>query len=185
MRFYVYLRRMMGDSSLAEVSNYREVKPCCCTLARLGTDGVKLWNLQTMTAIGNPCGAGSRGATTRLVWIRREDELDEVLFYGTQNGYLVCWKQTRRDEAPFEEVHMLELASPSEITGLAFDMGSNHLAVCNRNSVVQLFTVDGLMKPRVIFSVTIKDFLPKAVAFGHTNGDTRDVMAFGLHDGRM
>ena len=42
-----------------------------------------------------PSAAGSRGAATALVWIKREDDPDEVLFYGTQNGYLICWKQTK------------------------------------------------------------------------------------------
>jgi len=58
-----------------------------------GTDGVKLWILPSMQAIENPSPAGLRGAMTALVWTRREDEADEILFFGTQNGFLVCWKQ--------------------------------------------------------------------------------------------
>ena len=79
----------------------------------------------------------------------------------------------------------MQLANPGEITGLAFNATSNQLVACNRNSVVQLFTIDSLMKTRVVFSVTIENFVPKAVAFGHTNGNTRDVLTFGLHDGQM
>jgi hypothetical protein len=168
-------------------------------------DGVNLWSLLTMKAIEGPSVTGIRGATTALVWIRREDDPGEVLFYGTQNGHLVCWKQSQNNDVsvsasllnnrpsylgstcqdPFEEVQCVQLASPSEITGLAFDAASNHLATCNRNSVIQLFTIDGLMQPRVVFSVTIADFLPKAIAFGHMSGDNKTVIAFGLHDGQM
>jgi WD40 repeat protein len=162
-----------------------------------GTDGVKLWSLATMAAIRNPGSVGLRGATTALVWMRREDEPDEVLYHGTQNGYLVCWKQSQRrnfvsarpaliqHQASFEEMHVVQLAIPGEITGIAFDAASNRLAVCNRNSVIQMFTIDGLMTPRIIFSVTIMDFLPKTIAFGHMNGDTRGVVTFGMHDGQM
>jgi hypothetical protein len=85
----------------------------------------------------------------------------------------------------FEEVNCVQVASPSEITGLAFEAGSNQLAVCNRNSVVQVFTMDGLMKLHVIFSVTIGDYLPKAIAFGPMSGGNREILTFGLYDGNM
>jgi hypothetical protein len=41
------------------------------------------------------------------------------------------------------------------------------------------------MKTRVLFSVTIQDFVPKAIAFGHLRGNTRDVLTFGLYNGQM
>ena len=63
-------------------------------------------------------------------------------------------------------MHCVLMANPGEITGLAFDAASNHLAVCNRNSVVQVFAIKAMMKLRVIFSVTISDYVPKAIAYG-------------------
>ena len=65
-----------------------------------GIDGVNLWVLPTMTSLVTPNGAGQRGATTALVWVRREDDPDDVLFYGTQKGLLVCWKQSRNRQTP-------------------------------------------------------------------------------------
>jgi hypothetical protein len=41
------------------------------------------------------------------------------------------------------------------------------------------------MVPRIVFSVTIDDYVPKAIAFGHMCGDTRAVLAFGLYDGQV
>ena len=88
-------------------------------------------------------------------------------------------------QGSFEELHCVLVARPGEISGLAFDSASNHLALCNRNSVIQLFTVDGLMTPRIKFSITVADFVPKAIAFGLTSGDTRALLAFGMYDGQM
>jgi hypothetical protein len=71
------------------------------------------------------------------------------------------------------------------VTGLTFKAALNHLAVCTHNSIILVFMVNILMDLHVIFSVKIKNFLPKAIAFGHMNGDTRDVLVFGMHDSRM
>jgi hypothetical protein len=80
----------------------------------------------------------------------------------------------------------MELVRPGEITGLAFDASSNHLAAYNRNSIMQLFSIDGLMLPRAVFSVTIDNFVPKAIAFSQMcSDDTRAVLVFGLWDGQM
>jgi hypothetical protein len=146
---------------------------------------VRLWNLDTKKAIRAPAGVGARGATTSAIWIRREDEPEEVLFYGTQNGYLTCWRQMQHPTRTFEEVRCVQLAHPSEISGLAFEGATNHLAAVNRNSLVQLFMVDSLMELRPVFSVTIDNCLPKAVAFGHTIGDSRSILVFSMHDGIM
>lgn len=45
-----------------------------------------------MKPLESPVGAGNRGATTAIAWVRREDEPEDGLIYGTQNGHLVCWK---------------------------------------------------------------------------------------------
>jgi hypothetical protein len=77
------------------------------------------------------------------------------------------------------------MARPSEITGLAFDTTSNYLAACNRDGIVQLYALDSMMALRVLFSLTVDQEIPKAIAFGQMGGDNRDVMVFGLHNGKM
>jgi hypothetical protein len=172
-------------SILASRGAYELYEPSHVGQHITGTDGVRLWNLDTKEAIQAPAGVGTRAATTSAIWIRREDEPEEVLFYGTQNGYLTCWRQMQRSISTFEEVRCIQLAHPGEISGLAFEGASNRLAVINRNSLVQLLMVDSLMELRPIFSVTIDDCLPKAIAFGHTNGESQRILVFSMHDGRM
>ena len=77
------------------------------------------------------------------------------------------------------------MVHPSEITGLAFDATSNYLAACNRNGMVQLYVLDSMMTLRVLFSLTVDQEIPKAIAFGQMGGDNHDVMVFGLHNGKM
>jgi hypothetical protein len=77
------------------------------------------------------------------------------------------------------------MARPSEITGLAFDPTSNYLAACNRDGIVQLYALDSMMALRVLFSVTVDQEIPKAIAFGQMGGNSRDVVVFGLHNGKM
>ena len=79
----------------------------------------------------------------------------------------------------------MQLANPGEITGLAFDNTSSHLAACNRNSVIQLFAIDTQMKTHVIFSITIDNLTPKAIVFGHMSGNARDLLTFNLYNGQM
>lgn len=65
----------------------------------------------------------------------------------------------------FEEMHCAEVANPGEITGLAFNAASNHLAVCNQNSVVQMFTIDATMTPHIIFSIPISNYILDIILF--------------------
>src|SRR5688572_26554999 len=63
-----------------------------------GSDGVRLWDLKRNIKLRIPGGSGQRGATTALTWVRRDDEVEDGLIYGTQGGYLVGWKETRGAE---------------------------------------------------------------------------------------
>ncbi|KAG6903636.1 hypothetical protein DXG01_016112, partial [Tephrocybe rancida] len=65
----------------------------------VGADGVRIFDLRRsgkvrFSPVVTPVGVGIRGATTALAWIQREDEPDDGLVYGTQAGYVVCWKQS-------------------------------------------------------------------------------------------
>ncbi|KAJ7891470.1 hypothetical protein B0H13DRAFT_1887172 [Mycena leptocephala] len=149
------------------------------------TDGTRVWDLETMKSIHSPSSPGIRGATTAISWIKRDDDPGEALFYGTQEGYLVCWRQGA-GVPDFEEVSVKQIANPGEITGLAFDSMSNHIAVCNRNGVVQVYTLDSSMNLRLVYSSTIVNSSPKAIAFGATyGGSERDILVFNMYSGNI
>jgi hypothetical protein len=78
------------------------------------------------------------------------------------------------------------MAHPSEVTGLAFDTTTGYLAAANREGIVQLYAIDGLMSMRNIFSTTLGgQDIPKAIAFGQTVGNNKDLLVFGLHHGTV
>ncbi|KAJ7119411.1 hypothetical protein C8R44DRAFT_877844 [Mycena epipterygia] len=118
-----------------------------------------------------------RGASTAFVWIKREDNLSEVLFYGTHNGYLGL--------AVFEEVSCNRVVNPAEIMGLAFNTPSNRLAVCHRGGTVQVYFVSKTMSLQIIFTLQLENVTPRAIAFGQIWGNERDIMVFGLYNGHI
>lgn len=151
--------------------------------------------------LSRPNGAGNRGSISALAWIRREEDPGEVLVYGTQNGFVCVWKQRSPTSVSFnfrrlafalkfglqefEEGHTLQMTDPAEVTGIAFDAATNRLCICHRNSVVQAYMLDRTATPQPVFSVSVKNFLPKAISFGEYKGNDRDVKVFGLHNGQM
>lgn len=135
-----------------------------------------------MCAIETPYpGVGLRGAVTTACWMRREDEPGEILFFGTQTGHLVCWRQ--KDH--FCELWVQELAFPSEITGIALDGPSERLAVANRLGLIQVWSFDASLRPGIVFSTRLSDIVPKAVAFTDHTNINRDVLVFGMFDGQV
>ncbi|KAJ7789975.1 WD40-repeat-containing domain protein [Mycena olivaceomarginata] len=139
-------------------------------LASGGKDGTRTWDLMSMTRISDrPASSGKRGATTALTWANRDDEPGENLFYGTVTGFLICWRK----------------AVDSEITSLAFDALSNRLAVCTYNSLVQLYVLSSAPAPRKLWGIAVNNFLPKSIVFGVMRGNEREILVFGIHDGRI
>ncbi|KAJ7807083.1 hypothetical protein B0H14DRAFT_3483586 [Mycena olivaceomarginata] len=112
-----------------------------------------------MREVRSPDSPAIRGGTTALVWIKREDDLSEALFYGTEHEFSAA-KITYQGLAVFEELSCVRIAAPAEITGLAFDSPSNRLA-----------------------HHVPDNFVPVAIAFGTMHGNERDVMVFGLYGG--
>lgn len=136
-----------------------------------------------MCPISTPyLGAGLRGAITAVCWMRREDEPGEILFFGTENGFLVCWRQ---HEQQFRELWVQQLALPSEVTSIAIDSPSERLAVSNRNGLIQVWSFDAVLRPGVIFSTRLAGVVPKTVAFTDATNPNRDLLVFGLHDGQL
>ncbi|KAF7335606.1 hypothetical protein MVEN_02215200 [Mycena venus] len=124
-------------------------------LASGAADGTRVWDLQTMQEMCGPSSGGVMGATTSM-------------------------------GAPdFEEFFCGQLTKPGEVTGLAFDPLSNRLAVCNRNGIVQVHSVDGSMNLRELFLKEIPNSSPQAVAFGAMCGTEKDVLVFNLHSGHI
>ncbi|KAJ6476558.1 WD40-repeat-containing domain protein [Mycena vulgaris] len=146
-------------------------------LASGGTDDVKVWDLRTMHELGSPKSPEMCGASTVFVWIKRKDDLSEVLFYGTQNSYLGL--------AVFEEISCNRVVNPAEITGLSFDTPSNCLAVCHRGGTVQVYFVSKTMSLQIIFTLQLENVTPRAIAFGQIWGNERDIMVFGLYNGHI
>ncbi|KAK7034854.1 WD40-repeat-containing domain protein [Favolaschia claudopus] len=154
-------------------------------LASGGTDGTKAWDLHSMRENPGPTWLETHGATTAIVWVKREDNMTLALVYGTQNSQLVCWQGVKREgKLVFEEVFIAApLIKSAEITGLAFDASSNRLAVCHRGGVIQLYTVEDSMTLKYVWSQEFKNYVPRAVAFSQLEGDERSVLVFPLYGG--
>ncbi|KAJ7441263.1 WD40-repeat-containing domain protein [Mycena latifolia] len=153
-------------------------------LASGGADGTLVWDLQKMRQLRGLSNPGSRGATTAILWVRRADDPGDALFYGTQGGYIVCWRQGAAGP-DFVESSCVRMTNPGEVTGLAFDAVSSRVAVCNRKGIVQMYSLDADMNLRLLYSRPIPNSIPKAIAFGEMNGNERDVMVFSVHSGHI
>ncbi|KAJ7057420.1 WD40-repeat-containing domain protein, partial [Mycena amicta] len=160
-------------------------------LASAGADGTRVWDLRSMRSLAAPRSSESRGATTALVWIKREDDLSEVLLSGTQKGYLACWKAGNQNARNFEELYCVRLIEPAEVTGLAFDAPTNRLAVSHRAGVVQVYTLGEDMSLEFVFSIQLESVngsvkvVPRSIAFGKMQGYGRELMVFDLHGGNI
>ncbi|KAK7059490.1 WD40 repeat-like protein [Favolaschia claudopus] len=148
-----------------------------------GADGTRLWNLDMMASLHCPAKKGLRGSTTAVLWARREDEAAEILFYGTEHGFIVCWKQTTT--ASFEEVYARQLKGKVEVSALCFDAATNRLVVVDRNGKVLAFAIERDLGLRLMFSEVLVDAVPKAVAFGDIKDGEKEILLFGLYDGQL
>ncbi|KAK0185549.1 WD40-repeat-containing domain protein [Armillaria mellea] len=130
-------------------------------LAAGGTKGVTLWDLRN----------------GRLLDCLSDRE---ILFYGTQNGYLVCWKQVTKDGKDFEEIQSVQIQNPGEVTSIDYNSASNRLAVCNQNGSVMMFAIESSMVPLGL--MTINNYLPTSIVFGlmSESNAAKDLLVFGL-----
>ncbi|CAK5270812.1 unnamed protein product [Mycena citricolor] len=140
-----------------------------------------VWDLQTKLQIPvvSP-DADIRGITTTFLWIKRDDNVNEALIYGTQLGYIVCCLL----ETEFKELWNRQMPSvPAEVTGLAFDPPTNRLAMCHRGGRVQLSTLNRVMAETNPVDLQVAHCVPRAVEFGSMHGDERELLVFGLYCG--
>ena len=84
-----------GGKGLSPPSEY--------THLRAGSQGTRLWNIADMSPLPRPSAAGIRGATLVVIWAFQADEPQDVLYSGTQNGYLFCWRQKDQVSKPCVE----------------------------------------------------------------------------------
>jgi hypothetical protein len=168
-----------------------------------GSQGTRLWNVADMSMIPRPSSAGFRGATLVMIWAHQADEVHDVLYAGTQNGYFYCWRQ--RDHVRihfdwirsrtidlfskvFEETFVIQMPDPGEITAMAFDSTNNRLCLCSRNDTIQSWTISkdpltGKWQPTNVFSRRIPRFAPQAIAFAaFDNSQDRDIIVLGFHN---
>ncbi|KAJ7719225.1 hypothetical protein DFH07DRAFT_784681 [Mycena maculata] len=151
-----------------------------------GADGTLVWNLEKMLQLRGPSNTGSRGATSAIVWVRRADDPGDTLFYGTQEGFLVCWRQGGA-VAYFSEWSCVRMTNPGEVMGLAFDAVSSRLATCNRNGNVKVYALDADYNLCLLYSrpIVVPKSSPKAIALGEMNGNERDIMVFTIYSGHI
>ncbi|KAJ7191171.1 hypothetical protein GGX14DRAFT_407358 [Mycena pura] len=160
-----------GGKGLSPPSEY--------THLRAGSQGTRLWNIADMSPLPRPSAAGIRGATLVVIWAFQADEPQDVLYSGTQNGYLFCWRQ--KDQA-FEETFVMQMPDPGEITAMAFDSTNNRLCLCSRNDTVPVLEdCEGPSDRQVAWKVS--RLSPQAITFaGFDNSQDRDIIVFGMHN---
>ncbi|CAK5269520.1 unnamed protein product [Mycena citricolor] len=152
----------------------------------LNSNGPKVWDMKDMQQVEVVTVTSDlRGATTKLQWIKREDDIGKALIYGTQNGFIVCCRlESTGQAAPrFQEIWSRQMSAPCEVTGLAFDPATNRLAASHRGGALQVFTLNSAMAENEVFSVVIEQCVPGSLAFGAMSGNERDLLVFGLYCG--
>ncbi|KAJ7048458.1 hypothetical protein C8F01DRAFT_1267301 [Mycena amicta] len=95
-------------------------------LASGGSKGTRIFLTKQFEQLPRPSSAGSRGATCTLLWARRADQPGDVLFAGTQNGFVAIWVVNGNK---IDEPLVFQIDNPAEITGLAFDSAWHSRAV--------------------------------------------------------
>ncbi|KAJ7878720.1 WD40-repeat-containing domain protein [Mycena leptocephala] len=178
---YIWCKTLQGHTGSIEVLSATDDGKL---LASGGLSGTLVWDVEKMETLRSPSSPTIRGATTALLWVKRADDPGSTLFVGTLQGYVVVWRQGAA--APdFEEAMCVRTTDPGEITGLAFDAVSNRFALCNRNGVIQVYRLDASMVIHSLYSKTIPNGSPKAIAFGATSGSKRDILIFNLYSGHV
>ncbi|KAF8203421.1 WD40-repeat-containing domain protein [Mycena galopus ATCC 62051] len=151
------------------------------TLVTGGSAGTRAWDAKRLSMMARPATAGVRGATTVLLCVRRVDEPVDVIYSGTANGYIFCW---RNRKGKWEETFAFQIDEPKDITGIAFDASTNRLIICSSGGRVVAWGAIRDESNRVhmskVFSRKIEDFEPRAITFaGFDSSKDKDILLFG------
>ncbi|KAF8185883.1 hypothetical protein K438DRAFT_1973724 [Mycena galopus ATCC 62051] len=158
------------------------------TLVTGGSAGTRAWDVKRLSMMARPATAGVQGATTVLLCVRRVDEPVNVIYNGTANGYIFCWRNCK---GKWEETFTFQIDEPKDITGIAFDASTNRLIICSSGGRVVAWGAIRDESNRVhmskVFSRKIEDFEPRAITFaGFDSSKDKDILLFGEnHTGPM
>jgi hypothetical protein len=170
---------------------------------RVGSDGVKLWDLKTQAQLRAPLpdyNCAQRGPVTCVLWITNRDGKQELLAFGTLAGYMVIWIQTSQVsncrpitstvdglyQTGFIELAANRIGAGSQITCIADDQyGSDNrrLAIGVRDRRILVVELDSKGGMLPIFSVTMEKTVPSSLTF--VNDEDRNVYVFGHYDGDL
>jgi hypothetical protein len=173
----------------------------------VGYDGVCVWRVDVSKTVPDPGVPIERGELTSICWIKRGDEPDDGIAFGTGAGYVTVWMQRGREDAmvwalmcnlrllalirlqQFEETDTFRIYAPPDrleqaaIMGVAYDDKNHRLAVAALHGVVQLHGITKDMKLVTIWSMTIEKYQPMAIGLTAMTNGRRDVLAFGAKGG--
>ncbi|KAJ7049881.1 WD40-repeat-containing domain protein [Mycena amicta] len=150
-------------------------------LASGGSEGTRIFLTKQFEQLPRPSSAGSRGATCTLLWARRADQPGDVLFAGTQNGFVAIWVVNGNK---IDEPLVFQIDNPAEITGLAFDSAASRLALCARNDRIQMYSLStdllsGAWAVNCIFDRYIAHYSPQSIFFF---GQDKNLLVSGIHN---
>ncbi|KAJ7676495.1 quinon protein alcohol dehydrogenase-like superfamily [Mycena olivaceomarginata] len=136
------------------------------TLVTGGSAGTRTWDSKKLTKMARPAVASVRGATTVLLCVRRVDEPVDVIFSGTANGYIFCW---RNRKGRWEETFAFQIDQPTDITGIAFDASTSRLIICSSGGRIVAWGATRNESNRMhlskVFSRQINNFEPRSITF--------------------
>jgi WD domain, G-beta repeat. len=132
-----------------------------------------------------------------MVWVKRRDDLHNILAFGTALGYLVLWRQTvcttsekvfvadqSQDHDIFEECYSRRVAHGQELTCLSWDSSNEvtlRLASGTRDQCIQLWSFNG-KELHSIWSIQLTSTVPKTIGFSENPG--ADLYVFGIYNGQ-
>ncbi|KAF8170875.1 hypothetical protein K438DRAFT_1773549 [Mycena galopus ATCC 62051] len=137
------------------------------------TDGTKVWDLRTMRELGSPESPKICGASTALVWIKREDDLRAKCHSTGQS--MVNWFAGRKQN----KMHVQLLYGFSG-ANLIFTQG---LSAFEETSCV--YILSSTMPLREVYTLQLLNVVPAAVAFSQLYGNEPDIMVFRLYGGEI
>ncbi|KAF7293675.1 WD40 repeat-like protein [Mycena indigotica] len=142
-----------------------------------GWEGTRVWDTSSRTEYSRPAPPGERGITSSLLWVRQKDQVEEILWFGTQKGFVCAW---RCYQGKFEEVFTMALELSAEITCLAYDSVNNRLALGTRRNRVQSWSISAPKEQvrwtaELIFDIELES--PGAIDF-HRNMQEPDRLIY-------